>query len=167
MANTSFKDYLKEKIKQKPNLVQEIEKAKRALKIAHQIYQLRKQKGLTQKELAKMIGVSQSNIARIESADYNHYTMTTLYKVAVGLNVDLNIFITDHALTNKLITAFNNFPAFQNFKYEGSFGGSGIGTLNSEGLISMEDVISSNDVTIVTGSKRSEAEASKYIYQYL
>lgn len=170
MSSTSFKDYIKEKIKQKPNLEQEIEKAKRAIKIAHQIYKLRKERDLTQKKLAKMIGISQSNIARIESADYNHYTMTTLNKVAIGLNVDLNIFITDHVLTNKLLTAYNNHPTFQNFKYGDSFGGfliSGMGTLNSRDLISMKNIVSSDDVKVIAESKKSEDEASMHSYQYL
>lgn len=168
MANTSFIDYLKEKIKQKPNLAQEIEKSKRALKIAHQIYQLRKQRGLTQRELAKMIAVSQSNIARIERADYNHYTITTLHKVAKGLGADLNIFINQPEQTVSLISAVNSFPTFQSFTFAGTAGGyslSGSGIFNREEAITLGNVIGNERVKVSSESK--ESKANRFYYQTL
>jgi len=74
-----------------PSLKEEMEKAGRAWDIAFQIYDLRKKSGLTQSQLAKLVGTSQSNIARIESADYTGYTFKTLEKVTKALRAKLEI----------------------------------------------------------------------------
>ena len=154
MANTSFKKYLEEKIKQYPKLKSEIEKAGKAVKIAHQIYKLRKERGLTQKKLAKMIGVSQSNIARIESADYNHYTITTLNKVAKGLGAD------------HLIRSVNSFPTAQNFIFAGTAGEyffSERADFNRRETITLRPVTENEKVIKVSAeSKESKAEANYY-----
>lgn len=87
-------DRLTEKlIKEDPSFVEKLEKADRAWDIAFQIYDLRKQSGLTQSQLAKLVGTKQSNIARIESADYTGYTFKTLEKVAKALQAKLQITI--------------------------------------------------------------------------
>lgn len=46
--------------------------------------------GFIQSELAKKIGIKQSNISRFESGDYNP-SIEFLYKVATGLNKTINI----------------------------------------------------------------------------
>lgn len=85
-------DRLEEKLlKQNPTLKEEFEKADRAWDIAFQIYDLRKKSGLTQTQLAKLVKTSQSNIARIESADYTGYTFKTLEKVTKALRAKLEI----------------------------------------------------------------------------
>ncbi|MBI4097018.1 MAG: helix-turn-helix transcriptional regulator [Candidatus Levybacteria bacterium] len=85
-------DRLTEKLlKQDPSLKEEFEKAGQAWDIAFQIYDLRKQAGLTQTQLAKLVGTRQSNIARIESADYTGYTLKTLEKVTKALKARLEI----------------------------------------------------------------------------
>lgn len=78
-------------IKQDPGFAGEMEKAGRAWDIAFQIYDLRKKSGLTQTQLAKLVKTSQSNIARIESADYTGYTFKTLEKVTKALKAKLEI----------------------------------------------------------------------------
>jgi predicted transcriptional regulator len=72
-------------------LKEEFEKAGRAWDIAFQIYDLRKKAGFTQAQLAKLVGTKQSNIARIESADYTGYTFKTLEKVTKALKAKLEI----------------------------------------------------------------------------
>lgn len=85
-------DRLTEKLlKKDPSLKEEFAKADQAWDIAFQIYDLRKKAGLTQKQLAELVGTKQSNIARIESADYNGYTLTTLEKVTKALKAKLEI----------------------------------------------------------------------------
>ena len=85
-------DRLTEKLlKQDPSLKEEFEKADQAIDIAYQIYDLRKKAGLTQSQLAKLVYTSQSNIARIESADYTGYTFKTLEKVTKALKAKLEI----------------------------------------------------------------------------
>jgi len=168
MPNTSFDKYLEKKIKSKPNLKQELEKVDRAVEIAYQIYILRKKKGLTQTQLAKSIGVSQSNIARIENADYNHYTIKTLDKVAKGLNADLNIFINLPEKTINLINTVNSFSTTQNFNLagiEGKFFASGDKTLPSKGTITLEPFIECKNVRYLAQSKKSEIKTNNFYYQ--
>ena len=85
-------DRLTEKLlKQDSAFKEEFEKAGQAWDIAFQIYDLRKKSGLTQVQLAKLVGTKQSNIARIESADYTGYTFKTLEKVTKALKAKLEI----------------------------------------------------------------------------
>ena len=83
-----------------PSLQEGLDKADRAWDIAFQIYNLRKKSGLTQTQLAKLIKTSQSNIARIESADYTGYTFKTLEKVTKALKANLEIRIVPQAKNN-------------------------------------------------------------------
>ena len=88
-------DRLTEKLlKIDPSFAAEFEKADQAWDIAFQIYDLREKAGFTQKQLAQFVGTKQSNIARIESADYTGYTLKTLEKVAKALKARLEIRIT-------------------------------------------------------------------------
>ena len=85
-------DRLTEKLlKKDPSLREEFEKADQAWDIAFQIYDLRKKAGLTQKQLAELVGTKQSNIARLESADYTGYTLNTLNKVTKAFKAKLEV----------------------------------------------------------------------------
>jgi len=63
------------------------------LEIAYQILKLRKQKKISQTELAKKIGTKQSNVARMETGQQN-FTTDTLQKVAKAFNRDLKVMFT-------------------------------------------------------------------------
>ena len=78
-------------LKQDPSFAEKLEKADRAWDIAFQIYDLRQKARLTQKQLAELVGTKQSNIARIEAADYTGYTFKTLEKVTKALRAKLEI----------------------------------------------------------------------------
>ena len=54
--------------------------------VALTIFDLRKQAGLTQKELAKLIGTTQSVISRLEDADYEGHSLSMLSRIAKALN---------------------------------------------------------------------------------
>lgn len=82
---------IEEALKRDPSLEKKLERAGQAWDIAFQIYDLRKKAGLTQSQLAKLVGTKQSNIARIEAADYTGYTLTTLEKVTKALKAKLEI----------------------------------------------------------------------------
>lgn len=87
-------------LKEDPTLAEGLEKAGRAWDIAFQMYDLRKKAGLTQMQLAKLVGTRQSNIARIESADYTSYTFKTLEKVTQALKARLEIRIIPERKTS-------------------------------------------------------------------
>lgn len=85
-------DRLTEKLlKRYPAMEEEMEKAGQAIDIAYQIYDLRQAAMLTQTQLAKLLHTSQSNISRIESAEYESYTFKTLEKVTKALKARLEI----------------------------------------------------------------------------
>jgi transcriptional regulator with XRE-family HTH domain len=65
--------------------------------VAQKIYDLRKEAGLTQKELAELIGTTQSVISRIEDADYEGHSLTMLSRIAQALKRRLTIQIDSYA----------------------------------------------------------------------
>lgn len=56
------------------------------LRIARHIFDLRTKAGLSQAELAKRIGTTQSVISRLEDADYQGHSLAMLQRVASALN---------------------------------------------------------------------------------
>jgi transcriptional regulator with XRE-family HTH domain len=83
-----FRDFLKEELKDKEfekAYYEGIEKARIALEIIY----FREKKGLTQSDLAKKIGTSQSAVARLEDPDYKSYSINTLRKIADALGLEL------------------------------------------------------------------------------
>ncbi|MBI4037678.1 XRE family transcriptional regulator [Candidatus Curtissbacteria bacterium] len=78
-------------LKRDPSLKEGLERAEQAWNIAFQIIDLREKAGLTQRQLADLVNTKQSNIARLESADYTGYTLKTLEKVTRALKSRLEI----------------------------------------------------------------------------
>ena len=85
----SFERYLAQQLKNKA-FRKVYEEEGRRLKIAYQILQLRKQKKLSQKELAHKLNTTQSVVARMESGQQN-FTTDTLQKIAAVFKRDLKI----------------------------------------------------------------------------
>ena len=54
--------------------------------VARMIYDLRKEVGLTQKELSARVGTTQSVISRLEDADYDGHSLSMLNRIAASLN---------------------------------------------------------------------------------
>lgn len=82
---------IEEALRRDPSLKEGLDKAGEAWDIAFQIINLREKAGLTQQELAGLVGTKQSNIARLESADYTSYTQKTLEKIAKALKARVEI----------------------------------------------------------------------------
>ncbi len=59
--------------------------------VARKIHDLRKEAGLSQKELAEKIGTTQSVISRLEDADYEGHSLKTLSRIAQALNLHITI----------------------------------------------------------------------------
>lgn len=53
--------------------------------VAHQIYELRQNAGLSQAELARRIGTTQSVISRLEDADYEGHSLAMLNRIAAAV----------------------------------------------------------------------------------
>ena len=84
-----FQEYLAEKLKN-PKFRKYYDEYGKQLEIAYQILQLRKQKRISQAELAKKIGTKQSDIARMEAGQQN-FSIDTLQKIAQVFNKDLKV----------------------------------------------------------------------------
>ena len=84
-----FQEYLAEQLKD-PKFKKSYDYYGRQLEIAYQILQLRKQKNISQSQLAKILGTRQSNIARMESGQQN-FTTSTLQKIANVFKCELRI----------------------------------------------------------------------------
>jgi len=75
-----FQAYLAERLKN-PKFRKYYNEYGKQLEIAYQILQLRRQKKISQAELARKLGTTQSNIARMEAGQQN-FTTDTLQKIA-------------------------------------------------------------------------------------
>jgi len=86
----TFQSRLREDIKD-PEFKKHYQEERQALKLAIKIAELRNQKGLSQQELAKLMGTSQQAISRIESGEYEGFTLKTLEKIAEATGMRVKI----------------------------------------------------------------------------
>ena len=63
-----------------------IEAHKLNAKVAEMILAAREKAGLTQSQLAKLVGTTQSAISRLEDADYDGHSLSMLRRIATALN---------------------------------------------------------------------------------
>ncbi|MCX5835926.1 MAG: helix-turn-helix transcriptional regulator [Deltaproteobacteria bacterium] len=86
----TFQSRLREDIKD-PEFKAHYEEEKQALMLAIKIVELREKKGLSQQQLAKLMGTSQQAISRIESGEYEGFTLKTLEKIAESTGMRVKI----------------------------------------------------------------------------
>jgi len=60
------------------------------LEIAYQVLQLRKSQKMSQADLARKLGTTQSNVARLEAGEQN-FTTQTLHRIAWALGRELKV----------------------------------------------------------------------------
>jgi len=70
----------------RPERMAGLEQARLNAAIAREIYALRTKAGLTQRQLAKMIGTTASVISRLEDADYEGHSLPMLQRISAALN---------------------------------------------------------------------------------
>lgn len=66
--------------------VKAVEAERLSAEIAKMIFEARREAGLSQKELADLIGTTQSVISRLEDSDYEGHSLPMLDKIAKALN---------------------------------------------------------------------------------
>ena len=59
--------------------------------VASMIHHARTQAGLTQKQLADLVGTKQPVIARLEDADYEGHSLSMLTRIAAALNARVEL----------------------------------------------------------------------------
>src|SRR4030065_1124525 len=72
-------------IKGNEKRLESLQRQRENLNIAELIYNLRTQAGLSQRQLANLVGTTQSVISRLEDADYNGHSLAMLRKIASPL----------------------------------------------------------------------------------
>ncbi len=90
MKKTNFDRYLEEQLKDSA-FAARFEQAGEAWDVTLQIAALRRQAGLSQKDLARRLGISQQQISRIESPGYEGHSLSTLRRVAKVLNARVRV----------------------------------------------------------------------------
>ena len=90
MIKTNFDRYLEEQLRD-PRFAARYERAGEAWDVALQIAALRKQAGLSQKELARRLKTSQQQISRLESPDYEGHSLANLRRVAEVLHARVRV----------------------------------------------------------------------------
>lgn len=73
-------------VKNSKKRIKSLERERENIGIAEQVYSLRTQAKLSQKELADLVGTTQSAISRLEDADYDGHSLSMLRKIAAALN---------------------------------------------------------------------------------
>lgn len=86
----TFKSRLNEDLKD-PEFRTHYQEERQALMLAMKIGKLREKKGLSQQQLAKLMGTSQQAISRIERGDYEGFTLKTLEKIAEATGTRVKI----------------------------------------------------------------------------
>jgi len=74
-----------------PVRVASFESARLSMKVAQQIYDLRTAAGLTQRQLASIIGTSASVICQLEASDYAGHSLSMLQRVASAFSARIEL----------------------------------------------------------------------------
>lgn len=77
-----------------PDLQEMVAEASINAQVAQLIYEARTLAGLTQKQLADLIGTKQPVIAQLEDADYEGHSLFMLQRIAHALNQRLQIHLS-------------------------------------------------------------------------
>jgi ribosome-binding protein aMBF1 (putative translation factor) len=74
-----------------PKLREAIAEVKLNVRIAEMICEAREASGLSQAQLAKLVGTTQSVISRLEDADYEGHSLSMLRRIAEALDQKLEV----------------------------------------------------------------------------
>ena len=90
MKKTNFDRYLDRQLRD-PEFAARFKRAGEAWDVALQISALREKAGLSQKDLAKLLGTSQQQISRLESPEYEGHSLSMLRRVASVLRARVRV----------------------------------------------------------------------------
>jgi DNA-binding XRE family transcriptional regulator len=75
----------------KPDRLAELEEERANAEVARKLYALRTEAGLSQRDLAKLVGTTASVICRLEDADYQGHSLAMLRRIAAALQKRVEI----------------------------------------------------------------------------
>jgi transcriptional regulator with XRE-family HTH domain len=92
MAKTrDFSQVIRKQLAENSELAALVEEESFNADVATEIYEARKNAGLTQRQLAEKIGTHQSVIARLEGSDYDGQSLAMLKRIAKALGKRLRV----------------------------------------------------------------------------
>lgn len=80
----------------KPEMMELLEEERANADIAQKIYDLRTNSGVSQRELAELVGTTASVICRLENADYDGHSLAMLHRIAAALGHRVEISFVSH-----------------------------------------------------------------------
>jgi DNA-binding Xre family transcriptional regulator len=83
--------HIEEEYKKSPTFRRAYDEEVLLLKIAYKIAQLRKQRHITQRELARRMGTTQQTVSRLEDSKNTRVSVHTLTRLARALNAKISI----------------------------------------------------------------------------
>ncbi len=90
-TTTDAAQILRNRLGDVPGLEEQIQLDKLNVRVAMLLYQVRTDAGISQAELANLVGTSQPNIARLEDADYEGHSLSMLQRIAEALGKRIEI----------------------------------------------------------------------------
>lgn len=107
MNQTNAVEILSQRANQDPRLQAAYIEEKRKYHIACKIRECRMQKKLTQKQLAKLIGTTQSVISRLENAEYTSHSLKILKKISEVTHEPLHAFFEEEMKVPSSVIIFD------------------------------------------------------------
>lgn len=74
---------------------------RRPYEIAQMIYDARTKAGLTQQQLARLIGTKQPVISQLENADYQGQSLAMLERIARALDLEVQLRLVPSSVSNR------------------------------------------------------------------
>lgn len=81
-------------VKDDPERKASVEAERVNAEVARLIYTMRADAGLTQKQLAELVGTTQSVVSRLEDSDYDGHSLSMLNRIAEALQKKLTVSMT-------------------------------------------------------------------------
>jgi transcriptional regulator with XRE-family HTH domain len=91
VKRTAFVKWIDDELDADPRLARSVEELVVEMKLEQQIVALREKRGLTQRQLATLLGTSQPYVAKLESGRMGSMGVQTLVKCARALGASVSI----------------------------------------------------------------------------
>ena len=91
MKRDKHTEFVERRARKSPSYRKAFARALQQVDLAVLVREMREDAGLTQAELARKVGTTQSVIARLEDAEYTGHSLTMLERIAVACGVALKL----------------------------------------------------------------------------
>jgi len=109
MTTKNLAEAIRRKLASDEALAAAVDDERLKMSVGSAIHEARTRAGLTQQELAERVGMHQSAIARLESADYDGHSLKTLQRIAGALGTRVEVVFPDQSAAKSVVSA-EEFP---------------------------------------------------------